>query len=122
MLSNAQGYQQYAYRPSKLRSLNQKLGNQGLSGEKIRLNQYNSQERLGSGVGQYEPQYQNASSSLNQQQYMDSIGSAGQLNTINANTSINRKNNGSKIGTGALKKHVTPVQNLGNNPNRIPSN
>ena len=42
VLNNAQGYQQYAYRPSKLRSLNQKLGNQGLSGEKIRLNQYNS--------------------------------------------------------------------------------
>ena len=48
-------YQAYGgYRPSKLKSLNTKHGgnsNQpnGLSGEKIRLNQYNSHDRLGGG-------------------------------------------------------------------------
>lgn len=57
VLNNPQGYQQYAYRPSKLRSLNQKLGNQGLSGEKIRLNQYSSQDKIGNGLGQYDQQY-----------------------------------------------------------------
>ena len=57
---------------------------------------------------------------------MESIGGGGnQLNTINANPTISRKNNGSKIGTGALKK-VTPSGGQGPNPltnmNRIPSN
>lgn len=47
-------YQAYGgYRPSKLKSLNTKHmpnGHQptGLSGEKIRLNQYNSQDKIGS--------------------------------------------------------------------------
>ena len=43
-------YQQYGYRPSKLRSLNSKPylvgGQHGLSGERIRLNQHGSQEKL----------------------------------------------------------------------------
>ena len=46
---------------------------------------------------------------------MDSItGERTQLNTINA-TNINRKNNGSKIGTGALKKHNVPAPLSTNN-------
>lgn len=51
------------------------------------------------------------------------IGGGNQLNTINTNSSVGRKNNnGSKIGTGALKKHnLPPGQNLGNQ-SRIPSN
>lgn len=36
------------------------------------------------------------------------IGGGNQLNTINTNSSVGRKNNGSKIGTGALKKHNLP--------------
>ena len=44
-------YQQYGYRPSKLRSLNNKPymgvgGQHGLSGERIRLNHHGSQEKL----------------------------------------------------------------------------
>ena len=42
---NSGNYQQYAYRPSKLRSLNNKnvIGsNQGVNGERIRLNHHGS--------------------------------------------------------------------------------
>lgn len=62
---SGQTYQQYGgYRPSKLRSLNNKhnlgnVGSQGPSAEKVRLGNYNSQDKLGKnyavspGDGQY---------------------------------------------------------------------
>ena len=48
-------YQQYGYRPSKLRSLNNKpyMGNNGLSGEKIKLNHHDSNEKLPVYQGSY---------------------------------------------------------------------
>jgi len=52
---NSGNYQQYAYRPSKLRSLNNKnmIGGQGVSGERIRLNHHGSQEKLSNYSGNY---------------------------------------------------------------------
>ena len=50
------------------------------------------------------------------------VSGGNQLNTINTNSTIgNRNKNGSKIGTGALKKHALPPGGLPGQ-SRIPSN
>jgi hypothetical protein len=70
-MGGGSNYQQYGYRPSKLRSLNNKPymggGQHGLSGEKIKLNHHGSNEKLPtyqymSPTGEREQLYQNNAS------------------------------------------------------------
>lgn len=115
---NSGNYQQYAYRPSKLRSLNNKhiIGAQGVSGERIKLNQHASQEKLSNYSGNYGSPSRDNRDPNNGQQYVDQMHA--QANQQLVQQHVNRRLAGSKIGQGALKKS-TAMEPLRNRDNQL---
>lgn len=116
-ISNHQGYNpsyHAGYRPSKLRSLNNKPGmvggHQVLSGERIRLNQHGSQEKLSNYSGNYGSPGNADRRYDENQQYIDNI--QAQLHQVQRE---NRRAGGTKIGSGVLNKK----NNISRNPSQI---
>lgn len=130
MNGGSNNYQQYGYRPSKLKSLNNRNLNpvgqpSGLSGDKIRLGNYNSQEKLGGNFttnnSPIDPAYLIQGSG---NQYMDPIehvgGSHGsELRGRGKGNSKMTMPHGSQVN---LKRQMPGNSSLVNDRGRQPSN